>query len=169
MQIVLSSPIPVSTFFCVKGSNFPSGVLKNSINTLFQISTHLAGSLPGFEFSQEAGFPLSTKISVSEPQKEGKTGLFSKSYISYRVQCPQLESDVRRTYADFEWLRNAFLIRYPLRIIPPIYKENVIKQIGNVLKLENEQVTEEKKIRYLNQFMDCITKKKNIKNISYII
>jgi len=99
-------------------------------------------------------------ISVSEPQKEGKTGLFSKSFITYRVQCPQLNSDVRRTYADFEWLRNMIVIRYPLRIIPPIYKENMMKQIGNVLKLENEQVIEEKRVRYLNQFMDSITKKK---------
>ena len=98
-------------------------------------------------------------ISVTEPQKEGKTGIFSKTYTTYRVQCPQLESDVRRTYADFEWLRNMLLLRYPLRIIPPIYKENVITQIGNVLKLENEQIAEEKKTRYLNQFMGGLIKK----------
>ena len=76
---------------------------------------------------------------------------------------------MRRTYADFEWFRNMIVIRYPLRIIPPIYKENMMKQIGNVLKLENEQVIEEKRIRYLNQFMDSITKKKDFKNFSYII
>jgi hypothetical protein len=99
-------------------------------------------------------------ITVSEPQKEGKNGIFSKSYMSYRIQCPQLNSDVRRTYADFEWFRSKLVLRYPFRVIPPIMKENVLNKIGNVLKLESEELKEEKKLRYLNQFMDCLTKKK---------
>ena len=99
-------------------------------------------------------------ISVSEPQKEGKSGFFSKSYMTYRIQCPQLNSDVRRTYADFEWFRNQLLLRYPLRVVPPIMKENVLKQIGTVLKLENEEFKEERKLRYLNRFLDGLTKKK---------
>ena len=99
-------------------------------------------------------------ISVTEPQKEGKTGFFSKSYMTYRIQCPQLNSDVRRTFTDFEWFRNQLLIRYPLRIIPPLIKENVLKQIGSVLKLENEEFNEERKLRYLNKFMEGLTKKK---------
>ena len=76
-------------------------------------------------------------ISVSEPKKEGKSGFFSKSYTTYRVQCPQIEADVRRTYNDFEWLRSQLISRYPLTHIPPIIKETVLNQIGNVLKLEN--------------------------------
>ena len=102
-------------------------------------------------------------IEVSEPQKEGKTGFFSKSYMTYRIQCPQLNSDVRRTYSDFEWFRNQLLIRYPLRVIPPIMKDNVLKQIGNVLKLESEEINEQRKLRYLNQFMSCLIKKKIIR------
>jgi hypothetical protein len=99
-------------------------------------------------------------ITVSEPQKEGKTGLFSKSYTSYRIQCPQLNSDVRRTYADFEWFRNQLIYRYPLRIVPPILKENMLKQLGSALKLENEEANEERKLRILNRFMDGLIKKK---------
>ena len=102
-------------------------------------------------------------IEVSEPQKEGKTGFFSKSYMTYRIQCPQLNSDVRRTYSDFEWFRNQLLIRYPLRVIPPIMKDNVLKQIGNVLKLESEEINEQRKLRYLNQFMSCLINKKIIR------
>ena len=99
-------------------------------------------------------------IEVSEPQKEGKSGFFSKSYMTYRVKCPQLNSDVRRTYSDFEWLRNQLLIRYPLRVIPPIPKDNMLKQIGNVLKLENDEFNEQRKLRYLNQFFNGLIKKK---------
>ena len=99
-------------------------------------------------------------ISVSEPKKEGKSGFFSKSYTTYRVQCPQIEADVRRTYNDFEWLRSQLVSRYPLTHIPPIIKETVLNQIGNVLKLENEDLYEQKKIRYLNQFFQCLIKKK---------
>ena len=99
-------------------------------------------------------------ITVSEPQKEGKAGFFSKTYMTYRVQCPQLKTDVRRSYADFEWFRNQLVIRYPLRVIPPIIKENVLKQLGNILKLESEELIEERKIRYLSQFMNGLTNKK---------
>ena len=99
-------------------------------------------------------------IEVSEPQKEGKSGLFSKSYMTYRVKCPQLNSDVRRSYSDFEWFRNQLLIRYPLRVIPPIQKDNMLKQIGNVLKLENDGFKEERIVRFLNQFMSGVIKKK---------
>ena len=102
-------------------------------------------------------------ITVSEPQKEGKSGIFSKSYMTYRIQCPQLNSDIRRSYEDFEWFRNQLFIRYPFRVIPPLMKENVLNKIENVLKLEKEDLKEEKKLRYLNQFMDCITKKKVLK------
>ena len=99
-------------------------------------------------------------ITVSEPQKEGKSGLFSKQYMTYRIQCPQLNSDVRRTYADFEWLRNKLSNRYPFRIIPPLLQENLINKMGNNQKLEKEELKEEKILRILNQFMEHVTKKK---------
>ena len=68
IQIVLSNPIPVSTFFCFNGSNFPSIVLLYSIKTLFQISTYLPQSQAGEHFSEHFGLPVSIKISVSPPQ-----------------------------------------------------------------------------------------------------
>ena len=99
-------------------------------------------------------------ITVSEPKKEGKGGFFSKPYWSYRVQCPQLNSDVRRTAADFDWFRNQLIIRYSLRHVPPIVKDNVLKQLGTALKLESEEAIEQRKLRYYNQFLECLIEKK---------
>ena len=40
------------------------------------------------------------QILISEPKKESEGGFFfSKAVYSYRVQCPELGSDVRRTYS----------------------------------------------------------------------
>lgn len=99
-------------------------------------------------------------ITVSEPKKEGKNGFFSKPYWSYRVQCPQLNSDVRRTTADFDWFRNQLIIRYSLRHVPPILKDNVLKQLGTALKLESEEAIEQRKLRYYNNFLECLLEKK---------
>ena len=99
-------------------------------------------------------------ITVSEPKKEQVRGFFTKTLYSYRVQCPELNSDVRRTYTDFEWIRNQMVLRYPLRLIPPVMKESVMKTIGNIIKQENEEITEQRKIRYLNKFMNSIIQKK---------
>ena len=43
------------------------------------------------------------QVIISEPIKEEKKGFFSKAYMTYRIQCPQLNSDVRRSFPDFEW------------------------------------------------------------------
>ena len=101
-------------------------------------------------------------VIVSEPKKM-PGGFFSKNICSYRVQCQQLNSDVRRTYDDFEWFRNQLFIRYPLRLIPPVMKESIFKQIGNMLKIESEDIIEQRKIRYLNKFINAILKKKILK------
>ena len=100
------------------------------------------------------------QITISEPKKEVAGGFFSKAIFSYRVQCPELGSDVRRTYADFEWLRNQLYIRYPLRLIPVLAKDSLLKQIGKNLKSENEENLELRKIRFLNKFMESILEKK---------
>jgi hypothetical protein len=52
------------------------------------------------------------------------------------------------------------VLRYPLRLIPPVMKESVMKTIGNIIKQENEEVSEQRKVRYLNRFMNAIIKKK---------
>lgn len=100
------------------------------------------------------------QIIISEPKKESEGGFFSKAVFSYRVQCPELGSDVRRTYADFEWLRNQLNIRYPLRLVPIVAKENNVKQVGKNLRSENEENYELRKIRYLNKFIESVLKKK---------
>ncbi len=98
------------------------------------------------------------EINISDPKKEGKKGLFSKAYSTYNVKCPQINTNVRRSYLDFEWFHSQLILRYPLRLIPPIVKENVVKQIENLLKLENEEYIELRKMRYLQKFMDSILK-----------
>ena len=104
------------------------------------------------------------QVTISEPKKEGKKGLFSKAIMTYRIQCPQLNSEVRRSYSDFEWFRNQLLIRYPLRYIPPICKENVVKQFENIInKIETEEYIELRKMRYLQRFMDSVIKKNILK------
>ena len=63
------------------------------------------------------------KIIVSEPKKEKSSGIFSKKSIySYKVECPEIKTEVRRTYADFEWLKNQLGLYYSLRITPPLIK-----------------------------------------------
>ena len=57
--VILSSPSPVSTLCCFNFVYFPSFVLKNSINTLFQISTYLPHPQDGLQFSEHFGFPVS--------------------------------------------------------------------------------------------------------------
>ena len=100
------------------------------------------------------------QIKISEPKKESEGFIFSKTVYSYRVQCTELGSDVRRTFADFEWLRNQLNLRYPLRLTPVVVKENIIKQIGKNLMNENDENYESRKMRYLNKFIESILEKK---------
>ncbi len=66
--IVLSSPIPVSTFFWLRGSNLPSAVLLYSIKTSFHISTYLPQLQAGEQSLEHFSLPVSINISVSGPQ-----------------------------------------------------------------------------------------------------
>ena len=70
--------------------------------------------------------PLSSikpiNISVSLPVKVDG-GLFSRSYVTYLVECEELKSKVRRRYSDFIWLRNYLTLHYVNCIIPPICKK----------------------------------------------
>ena len=96
-------------------------------------------------------------VTVSDPKKE--VAGFLKAIYSYRIQCPQLNSDNRRTYEDFEWFRNQLIIRYPLRLIPPVMKQTILKQLGNIFKIESEEIIEQRKVRYLNKFINAILQK----------
>ena len=102
--------------------------------------------------------PINVLISEPKIAKEGT--LIVKPIYSYRVQCTELKSDVRRTYADFEWLKNQLNIRYPLRLVPVVVKDLIVKQAGKNLRNENDENFELRKIRYLNRFIESILKKK---------
>lgn len=99
-------------------------------------------------------------IKISEPKKENKNdGLFSKSKYLYKIECDEIKTCVRRSYSDFEWLRNEFVIFYPLRIIPPLIKENNLILEGIIDKIDNKDEIENKKIKHLNKFIDTLLKK----------
>ena len=101
------------------------------------------------------------KIIVSEPKKEKSSGIFSKKSIySYKVECPEIKTEVRRTYADFEWLKNQLGLYYSLRITPPLIKEPMYYQLEIVNKKDPEEKIEETKVKYLNYFMTALIKKK---------
>ena len=54
---------------------------------------------------------------------------------------------MRRTYADFEWLREQLYIRYALRVVPPIIKENAFLQMDIIEKGDTEEIIEQKKAK----------------------
>ena len=99
-------------------------------------------------------------INITEPKQEKKGGLFSKSIYSYRIVTPLIGKDVRRIYSDFEWLRDQFILRYPLRLVPNIIKENNLFNEDVLDRNDKEEINEEKKIKYLNNFMGRLLQKK---------
>ena len=100
------------------------------------------------------------KVIISEPKKEKSSGFFSKSLYSFKVSTPAIEKEVRRTYSDFEWFRNELLVRYPLRLVAPVVKESLFTQLEIVEKTDSEEVVEEKKVKYLNFFMNKLLQRK---------
>jgi hypothetical protein len=100
-------------------------------------------------------------ITVSDPKKEKSVGVFSKKSIySYKVECPEIKKEVRRTYADFEWLKNQLGLYYSLRVVPPIIKEPMYFSLDLVNKKDSEEVIEQTKVKYLNNFMNSLIKRK---------
>ena len=99
-------------------------------------------------------------IIVSDPIKEKAKNIFKKVVYSYKVECPEIKTEVRRTYADFEWLRNILGSYYALRVVPPIMKEAMYFQLDIVNKKDTEEAIENAKIKYLNYFMNSLIKKK---------
>ena len=133
-----------------------SPVFNLYLPTKYQIDTDVQQENKLMELNRN-NYPI--QVNISEPIKEAKKTIFSKNVTTYRVQCPQLNSDVKRTLLDFEWFRNQLVIRYPLRLVPPLAKENVVKQLENLLKFENEEYIELRKMRYLQRFMDSVVKR----------
>ena len=99
-------------------------------------------------------------VNISDPKKEKSGGFFTKSIYSYKISTPIIEKEVRRIYADFEWLREQFISRYTLRLVPHLVKENNLSSMEIIDKGDSEEVIEEKKVGYLNNFMKKILQKK---------
>ena len=94
-----------------------SPVFNLYLPTKYQIDTDVQQENKLMELNRN-NYPI--QVNISEPIKEAKKTIFSKNVTTYRVQCPQLNSDVKRTLLDFEWFRNQLVIRYPLRLVPPL-------------------------------------------------
>ena len=94
-------------------------------------------------------------------KKEKSVGVFSKKTIySYKVECPEIKKEVRRTYADIEWLKNQLGLYYSLRVVPPIIKEPMYFSLDIVNKKDSEEVIEQTKVKYLNNFMNSLIQRK---------
>ena len=93
-------------------------------------------------------------IIISEPQNIEKSGFFYQKTINFicNISSKELNSNVKRTYSDFEWFKNQLNLRYPFILISPL-----IKSI-NFYKLDSNG-----KIRYLNRFIKGILRKKIIR------
>jgi hypothetical protein len=101
------------------------------------------------------------KIIICDPKKEKSKGMFSKKNIySYKVVCEDIKTEVRRTYADFEWLKYQLGLYYSLRVVPPLIKEPMYFQLEIVNKKDSEEKIEEVKVKYLNYFMTSLISKK---------
>ena len=93
------------------------------------------------------------KIKISDEKFEKSGGIFS-SQIKYSctVSCEELQSSVRRTIDDFEWLKLQLNEKYPLIYIPPLYTKDLNK---------NEKLHQQ--TRYINRFFNAILRKKIIR------
>jgi hypothetical protein len=66
---------------------------------------------------------LNIKITNGKFEKIG--GLFSQNKFICEVSCKELESNVNRTFDDFEWLKYQLNEKYPLIYIPPLCTINI--------------------------------------------
>ena len=66
---------------------------------------------------------LNIKITNGKFEKIG--GIFSQNKFVCEVSCKELESNVNRTFDDFEWLKYQLSEKYPLIYIPPLCTINI--------------------------------------------
>ena len=107
-------------------------------------------------------------IKISEPKKENSGGIFNKTTILYKVECEEINSNVKRAYTDFEWLRNEYVVFYPQRLIPPLIKEANLILDGIIDKNDDENKIKNKTIKHLNTFMSVLLKKKLFRTSSLL-
>ena len=104
------------------------------------------------------------EITISTLKRETKQGILNtKTILSYKIDCPLLKSSEWRTFSDFEWFRQQLVIRYPLRIIPPLLKESEFKAMLNSVQSEDTNFMGRRVGRYLQNFINGLLKKKIFK------
>lgn len=85
-------------------------------------------------------------ITVSDPEK-GESGLFGGSkHWTYLITIKEINSSIRRTFSDFEWLRNKLSEEYPITPIPPLVDNHSLFDKQDLPLFEV-------RVRYLNKFL----------------
>ena len=107
-------------------------------------------------------------IKISDTKKENSGGIFGKSKYLYKIDCDEIKSSVKRSYSDFEWLRNEYVIYYPLRIIPPLIKEANLVLEGIIDKNDEKDKIQNKIIKHLNKFISTLLQKKLFRTSSLL-
>ena len=138
-----------------KKEESPLDILYSNQKYDIKTQTHQKNKLLELEEKKEK-----IRVTISEPKLEKSGGFFSKPIYSYKVVSTILDSEVRRTYSDFEWFRDQLLYRYPLRVVPPIIKENGFTQLDIIEKSDTEEMIGLKKVKYLNIFINKLLKNK---------
>ena len=97
---------------------------------------------------EKEGKKIKVKISNGKFEKVG--GIFS-SQIKYvcNLTCDELQSNVKRTIDDLEWLKDKLNENYPLIYVPPIYTKD---------KNKNEKPHQQ--TRFITKFMNAVLRKK---------
>ena len=91
-------------------------------------------------------------IQVTNGKFEKIGGIFSQIKFICDISCKELESNVQRTFDDFEWLKYQLSEKYPLIYIPPLYNINI--------KDKSKYVNPTLIIRYIIRFLNAIMRRK---------
>ena len=92
-------------------------------------------------------------ITVSEPKKIEATGFFKSPTYSFLITCNEINSSIRRSFGDCEWLYERLVAQYTYRYIPPLLK------YVNIFDNSNEESLN-MRVRYLNKFFEGICNKR---------
>ena len=92
-------------------------------------------------------------ITVSEPKKIEATGFFKSPTYTFLITCNEINSSIRRSFGDCEWLHEKLTSQYTYRYIPPLLKYVKIFDNSNEESLNM-------RVRYLNKFFEGISNKR---------
>lgn len=111
---------------------------------------------------QEHPTPLNFKrltIEVSDSiTKDG--GLFSASYISYKVRTDPLSYEVRRKDTDFAILRKVLVKQFPHIVVPPCNLNVPTKFVPKII---------ERREKYYTRFLQAIGRSEELKSSQFLL